>query len=178
MGADAPQATPGSDVYWWGKYAHLSRVATGIPYLRPTVDSDGDWHEPSKGPYNIYRQERMLERLFTPIHAGATLGYVGDTGVEWGYRDKFNPDTGTVAQRDHHKFPAWDLPHLHLEVYRWKCSNPRWWWQLKTNRISVDPFDTYGTVDRSSGPSPYDGYKLGPNSLWLTDDQGLPRYAA
>lgn len=170
---------PGSNVYWWGKYGHLGSVAPGIRYLRPHRDHDGDWHEPSRGRDNIYVAERKLAWRFTYIETGDLLGHVGDTGVEWGYRDEFDPDTGTVNPRDRDRYPAWDSAHLHLEIYRRVRGNtrlPRPW--RNTARISVDPFGHYGVVDREKGTSPYDGYVLGANFLWRTDNSGHPLYAA
>ena len=167
---------PGSDVYWWGKYAHLSKVRSGIKYLRPYVDSDGDWHEPDSGPDNLYVPDPQLQQIFTPITKGQPLGYVGDSGVEWGYRDMFDVDTGTVAPRDRQAQPPWDAPHLHLEIYRRVNGSPAPGETLDADRLSVDPFGQYGMVRRWEDYSSYKGYSLGPGHLWLTDRHGKPVY--
>jgi len=169
---------PATNVYWWGKYGHLSAVAPGLKYLRPSVDSDGDWHEPSSGPDNLYVPDPQLTTIFTPIHRGQILGYVGDTGIEWGYRDAFNVDTGTVTPRDRVALPAWDKDaHVHIEIYRRVNGSPAPGETFDSTRISVDPFGQYGQVRRWENYSSYDDYPLGPGSLWLTDQRGKPVYA-
>jgi hypothetical protein len=171
---------PGSDVYWWGKYAHLSAVKPGIKYLKPYVDSDGDWHEPDSGPDNLYVPDPQLALTFTPIKKGQLLGYVGDSGIEWGYRDQFDVATGTIAPRDRQAQPAWDDDtHLHLQFYRrLQGDEPEPGKPFNSTVVAVEPFGQYGTVRRWEGYSSYDGYPLGPGALWLTDRHGKPLYAA
>jgi hypothetical protein len=167
---------PGTDVYWWTKQAHLSWISPSIKYLRPHVDSDGDWHEPDSGPDNLYVPDPDLTSIFTPIKRGDVLAKVGDTGVEWGYRDDFDVNTGQVRPRNRVSLPQWDVDiHNHIEVYRRVNGSPKAGETFDANRISADPFGLYGQVRRWEF-SPYDGYPLGPGHLWLSDGS-KPVYA-
>lgn len=166
-------------IYWWTKSAHLSWVDPSLRYLKPTVDADGDWHEPNSGPDNLYVPDPQLAQHFTPIRRGQVLARVGDTGVEWGYRDQFDPETGVVTPRNRHELPAWDLDiHLHFQVYRRENGSPGEGEEFSAKLIPVDPFGQYGQVRRWQGVSPYDGYQTGPGQLWVTNQFGKPLYAA
>lgn len=171
---------PDTDAYWWTKMAHVGWIDPKIKYLRPYADSDGDLHEPDgqHGQDNLYLPDPQLAQIFTPIKRGQVLATVGDTGVEWGYRDEYNLDTGEVLPRDRQLKPAWDVDiHLHLEVYRRVNGSPKPGETFDANRISVDPFGLYGQVRRWEGYSSYDGYPLGPGHQFLTDHHGRPLYA-
>jgi hypothetical protein len=158
--------------------AHLASVEPHIRYLRPKRDRDGDWHEPKRGRDNLYRPDPILAREFTPIKCGETLGRVGDTGIEWDWRDEFDPETGGVFTRNRRMLPPWDDDtHLHFEVYRRTNGSPKRRRHFNADRISVDPFGQYGQVRRKQKMSPYDGYRLAEGHLWLSE-HGQPLYAA
>jgi hypothetical protein len=162
---------PGTDVYWWTKQAHCSWIDPSIRYLKPYVDEDGDWHEPNSGPDNLYIPDPDLAAMFTPIKRGDVLARVGVTGVEWGYRDKFDVATGQVEHNPQQQ--QWDGDiHNHIEIYRRVNGSPKPGEKLDTARISADPFGQYGQVRRWQY-SPYDGYPLGPGHLWLGDSGQL-----
>lgn len=169
---------PGTDVYWWTKMAHLSDIKEHIRYLRPKRDRDGDWYEPKRGRDNLYRPDPVLAQEFTPIKCGEVLGKVGDTGIEWDWRDEFGAEMGVVFQRNRRMLPPWDDDtHLHFEVFRRVNGSPKRRWQLNTDRISVDPFGLYGQVRQwPRRSSPYDGYPLAPGHLWLSNGS-RPLYA-
>lgn len=172
---------PGRDEYWWTKMAHVGWIDPTIHYLRPWSDSDGDLHEPDgqHGPQSLYLPDPELAALFTPIKRGQKLATVGDSGVEWGYRDQYNLDTGELLPRDRNLFPAWDKDvHLHLEVYRRVNGSPKPGETLDATRISIDPFGQYGQVRRWQNFSPYDGYRVGPGNQWLLDHRDVPCFTA
>ncbi|HKX73651.1 MAG TPA: hypothetical protein VJM32_06530 [Candidatus Saccharimonadales bacterium] len=169
---------PGTNVYWWTKKAHCSWIDPGVRYLRPYVDADGDWHEPNSGPDNLYIPDGDLFAMGTPIKRGDVLARVGDTGVEWGWRDDFDIEAGQVRPRNRGQLPPWDVDiHLHDEIYRRVNGSPAAGESLDTRRLSIDPFGRYGQVRRWEGYSAYDGYKLSPGHVFLTD-RGKPIYAA
>lgn len=170
---------PDREEYWWTKQAHVGWVDPKLRFLRPWADSDGDLHEPDgqHGPDNLYLTDPELAAAFTPIKRGEKLATVGDSGVEWGYRDQYNLETGGVLPRDRKQHPAWDEDvHLHLEIYRRVNGSPKPGETFDANRISVDPFGQYGQVRRWDNYSPYDGFRVGPGNQWLLD-RGVPVFA-
>lgn len=149
-------------VFWWTKVAHLSWIDPTIYYLQPTQDSDGDWHEPDV----LYVPDRQLTQVFSYRKRGDLVATAGDTGIEWGYRDNFDPVTGQVAPRA--SLPSWDLDlHIHFEVYRRKNGSEV---GFDAERICIDPFGLYGQV-RADAPL-YTTGALGPGHVFLINTDG------
>ena len=102
-------------------YGHLSRVSTGLKFVRPV----GKWpsHRTAvlrMGPAQLLRGSK--------VRAGQLLGWSGDSGCTWGYKDyPSRPDRRTK--------PSWDGPHLHFEVFFGHGGGKRKYY---------DPFGLYG----------------------------------
>lgn len=138
-------------------YAHLERVADEIKFHASRGHGDYIWPvghkvDPSKLPR--YRWGTKVER-------GQVVGYVGDSGITWGYVDY-------PRRPDPEKFPSWDEVHLHFEVFR---------------RVGVRKkkkmFDPYGIQGKTEDYP--DSYKKGKGMgakgaiLWALDEKGLPK---
>ena len=131
-------------------YAHLETIAPTISYEEPTHTELG-WK-----PLLPKSAEEIKEHQSTPIKKGDLIGYVGDSGLTWGY-------TETPQNRpDPAKFPSWDETHLHFEVFRYNAAG---------EKEAFDPYGLYAAADK------YTINAVGTNSLWEIGENGLPRYA-
>lgn len=150
------------------QYIHLSKVARGIPYLPPTASPDvhGDWT-----PSGLFKSNEELWEFGVPVRAGQVLGRQGDTGMGLDWNDDFDVRTGKVAPRNRAKLPPWDPTQLHFQVYQGRLNG--------TKQNILDPSGGYWKIGESYNPyTPKPGtFCLGPQSLWLTDRHGQPRYA-
>jgi len=157
---------------WVTQYIHLSKVAKGIPYLGATEDSavPGDW-----SPSGILQPRSALLKAGVPVKQGQVIGWQGDTGIGYDYKDAFDGVTGQVAPRDRVALPPWDPAQLHFQLYHGRDAN------LGKQNIT-DIAGVYGRVTASTNP--YMGEKLGQfctvsaRTAWLTDHNGQPQYAA
>lgn len=130
-------------------YGHLERIENGIPYYEPV--KQGDMWNPTVVNQSV---EAMLKKV-KPVKRGDVIGYVGDTGLAWGYEE-----TPTMRP-DPKQFPSWDETHLHFEVYD-RDEQGR-----KKNRY--DPFDLYGQAQ---------AYQAMPaRGLWLFGKNSQPQFA-
>lgn len=126
------------------QYSHLSRIDESIPYLDP-IEIAEDWlptrlHDSNSATYE--NEGRFVRQ-------GELLGYSGDSGLSWGYQE--NP----LERPNPEKFPSWDEPHLHFEVF---VQNP----QGNTKKF-IDPFGIYGSYEKYEIPINSN------NSLWMKD---------
>jgi len=166
---------------WVSQYIHLSGVASGIPYLRPTAVPDlNDPDHPDWTPSVIRQSDDVMWSLGVPVRQGQVIGYMGDTGVGLDWKDDFNPDTGIVTPRNRVLLPAWDPPQLHFQLYQGRINGAK--------QNIVDPFGWYAQVCPGEWQpfqphvNPY-GYLPGfmratKNSAWVTDRFGHLEYAA
>lgn len=87
-------------------YGHLDKIAKEIPFHRPIGRNGIFWPighrvKPENLPH--YRYSKFVK-------AGDLIGFVGDSGLTWGYQD--------YPQRpDPNKHLSWDETHLHFEVF-------------------------------------------------------------
>ncbi len=128
-------------------YGHLSRVAESIPCLRP-VQSKAQPHD--WDPKGIYLVSGVAPDGAVWIRRGDLVGYVGDSGLTWGYDE--TPD----QRPDREQFPSWDEPHLHFEVYTRDAQGQKNVW--------FDPFCLYSTAEAYNLSNP-----VGVSELWLFD---------
>lgn len=130
-------------------YAHLEKIADGIPYVVPI--KQGEMWNPTVVNQTV---DKVIAQC-KPVKKGQVIGYVGDTGLAWGYEE-----TPTMRP-DPKQFFSWDETHLHFEVYDRDDRG------IKKNRY--DPFGVYGKADAYTAL-----YKGG---LWLLTKNNQPRFA-
>jgi len=99
----------------------------------------------------VYRplKETMKKAVF--IRKGDLIGYVGDSGLSWGYEETF-------AGNDTAHRPSWDETHLHFEIYTRNAQG--------TKQTRFDPFGHY-----SDAPA-YAQFAPASTGLWLKDARG------
>ncbi len=148
---------PGQDLFT--TYAHLESIDPKIPFYKPRKKGDhlfpfGHKIDPKREDYHTFTVK---------VKKGEVLGFVGDSGITWGYADY--PKRPSPKQ-----FPSWDEVHLHFEVF-----------QRVGSRKVKKYFDPFGI---KGGPKDYpDSFKkgsaLGEKSplLWVLDKNGLPQFA-
>jgi murein DD-endopeptidase MepM/ murein hydrolase activator NlpD len=137
------------------QYGHLEKVADIVPYYPPS--KVGEALEPRV----VYHGPQDLDlSLMKPIKRGEVIGFVGDSGLSWGYLE--TPE----SRPDPSANPSWDEVHLHFEAFRRNEDGQKdeWW----------DPYGVYGDV-RLYQSDLQDHIKAEP--LWLTDADGQFLYA-
>lgn len=144
-------------------YAHLQKADDGVPYVTTEQLSETTWE-----PTGIYVRSAEFMQKAVEVKRGQVIGYVGDSGIGWGYSDSFNTNTKHVNERNANTLPSWDETHLHFEVYS-RTSDGRY----KDERF--DPFGLYDFI--TSTRNPYGKTLLEANTLWLSNNQGQPLYA-
>lgn len=145
------------------QYIHVSKVAEGIPYLKPEPSATpGDWV-----PVGLFQSNQTLWQTGVPVKAGEVIGWQGDTGVGLDWKDDFNLETGQVAPRDRQKFPAWDPPQLHFQVYGGRIDGAK--------QNILDPSDIYGQITLQTNPyqKKPGHFTVGSKTLWLGKNQQL-----
>ena len=124
------------------QYGHLSKISNNIPFGSPRKIKENYY------PYAYKTSPKRMKnsKYYTWVNKGNLIGYVGDSGLTWGYKDyPKRPDTK--------KYPSWDEIHLHFQEFNRNKQG---------NKIEPrDPFNIYNT---------YQGYpqtkKEFKNTLW------------
>lgn len=134
------------------QYGHLERSAD-IPYLNPVPKGDG-WD-----PVPAYRHlsGEILAKA-KPVKRGDLIGWVGDSGCSWGYKEMPGQ-----PRPDPQQFPSWDETHLHFEVFDRDAEGKK--------QTRLDPFDIYSQAEA------YKGLKPGLKGLWVVYQEGRPQFA-
>ncbi len=128
-------------------YSHLESFALSISYEQPLRSKFG--YEPVLPKTKAEVEQHQT----TPIKKGDLIGYVGDTGLTWGYAE-------TPTQRpDPEQFPSWDEPHLHFEVFSYEDGQ----------KVSYDPYGIYRQA------SQYNSGSVIGETLWFLDENNQPR---
>lgn len=144
-------------------YAHMEKAADTINYVETKQVSEDFWN-----PVGIYKSTDEIMKVATPVKRGDIIGYVGDSGLQWGYNETFQPPHH-VQRPNPATNPSWDETHLHIEVYTRLADG-----SAKDKRF--DPFDLYGQVRPEYNP--YKKMRQGSNGLWLTKKwSGKPCYS-
>ncbi|MBL8159533.1 M23 family metallopeptidase [Candidatus Saccharibacteria bacterium] len=150
---------PDSGVYTL--YAHLQEAEDDLAYAVSEPVSNTAWN-----PTGIYVNTDEFMRIATPVKRGQVIGTVGDSGITWGYTERFDTQSGHLYQRDTTLEPSWDETHLHFEVYT-RSANGLF------KDLRFDPYGIYGQVKPD-----HNDYTQAPlaATLWLLDDKQFPRY--
>lgn len=176
------------------QYFHLGAVNPSIRWLDPVRQADTptwdgkqivNWY-----PAGISQTQGDIRRIATPVKRGDVLGWMGDTGINFGYNDRFDPTSHTVLPRNRLAEPPWDpqgagvttpIDHacqLHLEFYSGRD-------QAGSKIGRFDGFDKYdritgvpGTPSYSNPDNPRPGvFVMGPHPIFKRDKTGNPEYA-
>jgi hypothetical protein len=167
---------------WVTQYIHLSRVAHGIPYLQATAVPDpNDPSHPDWFPSGLVQDDDTLWNEGVPVKQGQIIGYQGDTGIGFDWKDNFNPVTGKVLPRNRLAEKAWDPPQLHFQLYQGRINGAK--------QNIIDPFGLYaqvcpGELQRHNlGTNPYTPVPgvvkaASQGSVFVEDHHGNLLYAA
>lgn len=136
-------------------YSHLDGVGPGIPYVAPKRAKNAEGLV-TYDPTIVYRPLPEVLKVAKFVRKGQLIGSVGDTGLSWGYQEN-------LAKRDATKYPSWDEPHLHFEVYRRGSGGSK--------QERYDPFGFYSAAEA------YQSWSQALNGLWLTTPAGDLRWA-
>lgn len=136
------------------EYYHLEKIADNLPFGEPIQTGEdvllpvGRDLPPEE--YKTYKKALLVKR-------GDIIGFVGDSGLTWGYDDYPN-------RPDPKEFPSWDETHLHFRVYS-KGKDE--------TEEELDPYDVYKSFEYYPWTSHVK--TMGKNHLWLNVKEGLPR---
>jgi len=111
------------------QYEHLGKISNKIPFGSPRKIK-GNYYPYT---YRISPKKMKNSKYHVWFNKGDLIGYVGDSGLTWGYKD--------YPQRpDIKKYPSWDEIHLHFQEF---ARNKR------GNKIEPrDPFNIYNTYQK------------------------------
>lgn len=148
------------EVHLYTSYGHLERVVEKIRFHRPIKVKDVLWPIGNKiDPENFSRY-----RFAKFVRAGDLIGYVGDSGLTWGYLDyPQRPNT--------HKYPSWDKTHLHFEVFTRIGSRKK--------KKYFDPYGIKSDFKDYPGSDRLDNLpNMGSKStvLWSLNHKGMPQF--
>jgi hypothetical protein len=143
---------------------HLSNIAPNINFVLPTNEA-GTWKSNSLS--KMSSTEWMSNPFATYIKKGTVVGYVGYSGLTWGY-DDYKEGAIRPVVIDQNKYVSWDEPHLHFEEEGINPDTGEIGWQR-------DPYAVYGTSDKY--PSPKNKLQTGKDPLFILNKEGLPVFA-
>lgn len=140
-------------------YGHLREISPVIKFHAPRKLGNCLWPVGHK----IDSENLSQYKLATRVKRGQVIGYVGDSGLTWGYEDY-------PVRPDYEKFPSWDEVHLHFEVFI----------RVGSKKIKKY-FDPYGIKGRVGDyPDSFKKIKeLGGKGtvLWVLGENNLPCFA-
>ncbi len=124
------------------QYGHLSKINNKIPFGSPRKIK-GNYHPYA---YKINPKRMKNSKYYIWVNKGELIGYVGDSGLSWGYKDY-------PKRPDIKKYPSWDEVHLHFQEFARDKNG---------NKIEPrDPFNIYATYQKY--PKTKKDFK---NTLW------------
>ncbi len=144
-------------------YGHLNKASDDIAYAKTEQLASNTWE-----PTGIYAPVDEIMQKATFVKRGQVIGYVGDSGIGWGYSDTFDLSTKHIVERDYNTFPSWDETHLHFEVYTRTADG-------RAKQTRFDPFGLYDQV--RDGRNPYQNSANNPQNLWQLNKSGQPAYS-
>jgi len=176
------------------QYFHLAAVNPAIKWLAPerqpdTITWDGK-HVANWLPAAIRQSQADIRKIATPVKRGQVIGWMGDTGINFGYNDNLDPNTHLVLPRNRYAQPPWDpqgagvtspIPfacQLHLEFYSGRSATFG-----KLNYF--DGMDVYkritGTPNTPSYNNPYTPkpgtFSMGSSPVFQQQPNGQPVFA-
>jgi hypothetical protein len=176
------------------QYFHLAAVNPAIKWLDPVRQADTvTWngkHVENWYPADIRQSQEDIRKIATPVKKGDVLGWLGDTGINFGYNDNFDPKFHVVWPRNRQMLPPWDPQgagvttpiwracQLHIEFYSGRSGTLG-----KLNRF--DSMDLYERVTGQPGTPSYNNpyvagpgkFVMGPHPIFERDRFGFAVYA-
>ena len=176
------------------QYFHLAGVNPTIAWLPPEAQADTTtWngkHVKNWYPGGLRQSQDAIRKIATPVKRGDLIGWLGDTGVNFGYNDWFDPLLHVAWPRNRTAQPPWDPQgagvaspieyacQLHLEFYAGRSATGG-----KLNKF--DGFDLYQRVTGEPGTASYRNpynpspgvFIMGPQPIFERDPQGNMVYA-
>lgn len=156
-------ATSAKGDQYRAQYFHLAEFERGMEYLPPKPGADVSTLDGKTAkvyaPDSKDLRDPMLKR--TRVKAGDIIGYIGDSGINFGYDDAIDPATGVIRDRDRKALPPWDpqgagaavaledAAQLHLEVFIRDADGVK---------RQFDPLDLYS----QSVSAPGSAFQMGP----------------
>jgi hypothetical protein len=176
------------------QYFHLAAVNPRITWLDPvrlddTVTWDGK-HVANWYPQPITQSQDAIRKIATPVKKGDVIGWMGDTGINFGFNDNLDPQHHVVWPRNRAANPPWDPQgagattpiwrscQLHIQFYSGRTptgSKLNWFDGFdKYDRITGVP----GTPSYHNPDNPQPGkFVMGPNPIFQRDRSGNAVYA-
>lgn len=139
---------------------HLSDISNNIPFSLP-VFSEDTW-TPTNHILKI--SELKNNSMVAKLHRGDLVGYVGYSGLRWGYDDYVEGSKRPVVL-DFKKYKSFDESHVHFEDFFRDQETGKKGWQR-------DPYDVY--LSWSNYPTPKRKRSMGKEPLFYLDENGLP----
>lgn len=176
------------------QYFHLAAVNPKIKWLQPERQEDTiTWNGKRVAnwfPAGIRQSQEDIRKIATPVKRGDVIGWLGDTGINFGWNDRLEPKYGIVWPRNRQAEPPWDPQgagvttplayacQLHLEFYSGRSATFG-----KLNRF--DGMDMYQRVTGTPGTPSYNNpynphpgkFVMGPNPIFERKPNGDPVYA-
>lgn len=143
---------------------HLSDTPKNMPFSMPAQEKN-DWVPTNQ---TVPIKQMSSHPFMTKVKRGDLIGYVGYSGIGWGYEDYFEGSKRPNAI-DPEKQKNWDEPHVHFEEY---------FLNLRTGSRE-DRRCVYGLYkDYTSYPTPKRRGYLGQDALLVKSRSGWPAFAA
>lgn len=124
-------------------------------------------------PGGIVQPQAELIKIAKRVRAGDIIGWIGDTGINFGYSDDFDPLTGEVRQRNRDELPSWDPPQVHVQCYVGRdFDRPDFKGDLKSGGKKVNIFDAFGRYDGMTGQLGTE-FQPGEYTMFQRDHRGV-----
>jgi murein DD-endopeptidase MepM/ murein hydrolase activator NlpD len=170
------------------QFFHLKAVAPSITYYPPIRLNDVIAYNGQRikiwQPL-VNKPQAYMRAHASPIKRGQLIGWMGDTGINFGYDDNFDVATGTVASRNRVALPPWDpqgvplvvpvnlATQTHQQSYVGRGPAPNY-----SRQNNFDIYDLYDQITPIHNPyTPLPGlFHLGPKALFERNSFGQPKF--
>lgn len=152
---------------------HMSDIHQNIPFSPPIqIDKQGLEWNPTNHQLSI--EELSKNSQAVPIKRGDLLGWVGYSGMRWGYNDYISNSPRPVLI-DKNQNISYDEPHIHLEEARRIPLNTTI--EIEKNKAGQktswrDPYDIY--LSYRNYPTPIRPRPMGPEPIFIVNNNNLP----
>jgi hypothetical protein len=138
---------------------HLSNICPEIPFSLPIEAGKGEWLPTN---HQLPDEELLHSKWAVAVKTGDPLGWVGYSGMEWGYHE-YEAGLKRPMTIDLKEKVSYDEPHVHLEEGR----------RIPEGKKvdQRDPEDIY--LSAKNYPTPMRHRKMGPEPLFYCQE-GLP----
>lgn len=150
---------------------HMSDIYQNIPFSPPVqIDKQGLEWSPTNHQLSVEELSKISQAV--PIKRGDLLGWVGYSGMRWGYNDYIS-NSSRPNSIDRSQNISYDEPHIHLEEARRIPLNTT----IEKSRAGQktnwrDPYDIY--LSYRNYPTPIRHRTMGPEPIFIVDKNNLP----